>query len=88
MYLSPPIFQSLVIHTARGCNKSFPKKLLMIIGREGELERFEMIFKSKKAEFFAVYGRRRVGKMHQQIHSFVRIKVKKSWFCFLMSYRG
>ena len=34
----------------------------MIIGRELELSRFEMIFKSKKAEFVAVYGRRRVGK--------------------------
>lgn len=79
----------------------------MIIGREVELERFEMIFKSKKAECVAVYGRRRVGKtflireffskkscaffyalgiqhgkMHQQIHSFVRIKVKKKLVLF------
>lgn len=35
---------------------------VMIIGREKELEELEKIFKSKKAEFAAVYGRRRVGK--------------------------
>lgn len=55
----------------------------MIIGRE--VERFEMIFKSKKAEFVAVYGRRRIGKTF-----FIRFSAhqgKKSWFCFLKRYR-
>ena len=34
----------------------------MIIGRKPELKSLEKIFKSQKAEFIAVYGRRRVGK--------------------------
>ncbi len=33
-----------------------------IIGREKELQLFERLLLSKKAEFFAVYGRRRIGK--------------------------
>lgn len=34
----------------------------MIIGRKRELETLERVYKSKKPEFIAVYGRRRVGK--------------------------
>jgi uncharacterized protein len=33
-----------------------------IIGRKAEIEKFDAVLKSKKSEFVAVYGRRRVGK--------------------------
>ena len=33
-----------------------------IVGRHQELDRFEKYYNSGKAEFIAVYGRRRVGK--------------------------
>ena len=33
-----------------------------IIGREEEIEKLDRLLQSKKSEFLAVYGRRRVGK--------------------------
>lgn len=43
----------------------------MLIGREAELNQLENFYKSKKAEFLAIYGRRRVGKsfLIQQFYS-------------------
>lgn len=35
-----------------------------IIGRAYELSKLETIYRSKKAEFIAIYGRRRVGKTY------------------------
>ena len=35
-----------------------------IIGRKAEKELLDRIFQSKKSEFVAVYGRRRVGKSY------------------------
>src|SRR5579872_5171652 len=35
---------------------------MKIIGRKEEIQTFETAFNSKKSEFMAVYGRRRVGK--------------------------
>lgn len=37
-------------------------KYLNIIGRKHEIETLERIYKSKKSEFVAIYGRRRIGK--------------------------
>ena len=33
-----------------------------IIGREAEIATLERLYKSKKSEFVAIYGRRRIGK--------------------------
>ena len=33
-----------------------------IIGREAEIALLERLYKSKKSEFVAIYGRRRIGK--------------------------
>ena len=38
-----------------------------IIGREEEFEKLSKYMKSEKGEFVAVYGRRRVGKMHNTV---------------------
>ena len=35
---------------------------MTIIGREKEIEEFRHLYDSGKAEFVAIYGRRRVGK--------------------------
>ncbi len=35
-----------------------------IIGREKELTKLDELYKSKEAEFLALYGRRRVGKTY------------------------
>ena len=35
---------------------------MAIIGREKEIEEFRHLYDSGKAEFVAIYGRRRVGK--------------------------
>lgn len=35
-----------------------------IIGRKAEIEELNTLYHSKKAEFVAVYGRRRVGKTY------------------------
>lgn len=36
-----------------------------IIGREVEISTLERLYKSKKSEFIAIYGRRRIGKSYQ-----------------------
>ena len=38
--------------------------MVNIIGRKTEIEELTTLYHSKKAEFVAVYGRRRVGKTH------------------------
>jgi predicted AAA+ superfamily ATPase len=38
--------------------------MVNIIGRKNEIEGLTTLYHSKKAEFVAVYGRRRVGKTH------------------------
>ena len=35
-----------------------------IIGREAEIATLERLYKSKKSEFVAIYGRRRIGKSY------------------------
>ena len=35
-----------------------------IIGREVEISTLERLYKSKKSEFVAIYGRRRIGKSY------------------------
>ncbi len=45
----------------------------MIVGREKELEILKKILKSKKAEFLAIYGRRRIGKTFL-IHEYFKDK--------------
>ena len=35
-----------------------------IIGREVEISALERLYKSKKSEFVAIYGRRRIGKSY------------------------
>ena len=35
-----------------------------IIGRENEISTLERLYKSKKSEFDAIYGRRRIGKSY------------------------
>ena len=39
-------------------------KYSSIIGRKQEIASLERIFKSKKSEFVAIYGRRRIGKSY------------------------
>ena len=46
----------------------------MFYGREEELEVLQKIYKSKKPEFVALYGRRRVGKTYLVRNAFSRIK--------------
>src|SRR3989338_8154759 len=45
----------------------------MIIGREKELDVLRRILESQKAEFLAIYGRRRIGKTYL-IHEFFKDK--------------
>jgi hypothetical protein len=56
----------LIIRILHRENMSNEKLILSgkIIGRKAELELLEELVKSKKAEFIAVYGRRRVGKTY------------------------
>lgn len=49
-----------------------------IFGREAEVKKLERLLKSTKAEFLAIYGRRRVGKTYL-IHEF--FKDKGLYFC-------
>ena len=49
-----------------------------IIGRKAEKELLDRIFQSKKSEFVAVYGRRRVGKSYL-VNEFFRSIRYLSW---------
>ncbi|MBF0367487.1 MAG: AAA family ATPase [Oligoflexia bacterium] len=51
-----------------------------LIGRTHELELFNRFFKSKKSEFIALYGRRRVGKTFLVRHFSSKIIAEKGFF--------
>ena len=45
-----------------------------IIGRNKEINILDRIYKSKKSELVAIYGRRRVGKTYKTLYVSIRLK--------------
>ncbi len=52
-----------------------------IVGREIEIEKLENYIASRKSEFIAIYGRRRVGKLSSKLLNNI-LKVSKMFVSF------